>query len=57
MATVVEKTYTIDALDWGEAVEAAESRAPRQDVMLNLVGVSTPYRWQRSSRVSSQSPL
>ena len=46
MATVVEKTYTIDALDWGDAVESAERRAPRQDVMLNLVGVATPHEWE-----------
>ena len=46
MATVVEKTYTIDAQDWGDAVEAAERRAPRQDVMLNLVGVDTPHEWE-----------
>ena len=46
MATVVEKTYTIDALDWGDAVESAERRAPRQNLMLNLVGVATPHEWE-----------
>ena len=46
MATVVEKTYTMTAVDWGEAVDAAEQRAPRQDVMLNLVGVDTPHEWE-----------
>ena len=46
MATVVEKTYTLEAEDWGEAVDAAESRAPRQNVMLNLVGVATPHEWE-----------